>query len=207
MTNYPTSVYAELTPNPSSMKFVSNRNLFKEGNTAEYLNVNQARGSSPLAEVLFSFPFVQSVFIRNNFVTITKTPYSDWDDITLEMREFIRDWLFNNEFAVTVLPLEKEVEPVLGSTEKIKPIETRPFEELNDSEQKIVSMLEEYVKPAVESDGGAIDFHSFIDGTVTVTLRGSCSGCPSSMVTLKSGVENLLKGMLPEVKEVVALEA
>jgi Fe-S cluster biogenesis protein NfuA len=202
---YPTAVYAEYTPNPATMKFVANRNIFAKGDTAEYHNINQTRGSSPLAEQLFAFPFVSAIFFRNNFLTITKTEYSNWDDITLELREFVRNWLSENEFAVIEPPVEKVAET--GSTENKKKIDPiADFSNLSDTEQKIVSMLEEYVKPAVENDGGAIDFHSFVDGKVTVVLKGACSGCPSSTVTLKSGIENMLKSMMPEVKEVVALE-
>ncbi|MGY6562245.1 MAG: NifU family protein [Luteibaculaceae bacterium] len=205
-TVYPTSVYAEYTPNPATMKFVANRNLFQEGDTAEYFNINQTRGSSALAERLFNFPFVKSVFFRNNFLTITKIDYASWDDITLELREFIREFLVKNEFAVAQPPMEKAAETASNGSavKKIDPI--RDFSELTDTEQKIVSILEDYVKPAVEADGGAIEFHSLKEGVVTLILKGSCSGCPSSTITLKSGIENMLKSMVPEVSEVIALE-
>ncbi len=193
---YPTTLYAELTPNPNTLKFVSDRTIFKGADPVEYLNADEARDSSELATQLFAFPFVRGVFIANNFVTVTKSGDLSWDLITFELREFIRNYLLENEMAVTKIP-EPRVTP--EAAKKVKH-EVLPSE----YDDAIRALLDEYVKPAVESDGGAIDFVSFYEGVVTVQLRGSCSGCPSSTVTLKNGIEQLLTTELPVVKEVVA---
>lgn len=203
-TTTPTTVYAEMTPNPATMKYVANRYLVdKEGVIAEYRTPQDAKGSSPLAEALFNFPFVKAVFITANFVTVTKDDSINWDLINMELREFVRNFLENNEKAVTKLP-----ELSYGAEENKQGEKKRIVEPQIKSglDRKIVSLLDEYVKPAVESDGGAIDFKSFSDGVVTVVLRGACSGCPSSTVTLKNGIENLLKQHVPQVTEVVAEE-
>jgi Fe-S cluster biogenesis protein NfuA len=199
------TVYAEVTPNPSTMKFVSDLMLVSGGGTAEFLNATEAKGFSPLALELFNFPFVKSLFFASNFVTITKTDSLEWDLIAKDLRDFVKDWLENNEGAVEKLPTAREVETIKGETKTIVS-EKAILETEND--KLIHNLLEEYVKPAVESDGGAIDFKSFDEtsGIVTVVLRGSCSGCPSSTATLKGGIESLLKAQLPQVTEVVALE-
>ncbi len=197
---FPTSVYAELTPNPNTMKFVSDRVIFQSADAVEYRTAASAKGSSELASQLFNFPFVKSVFIAHNFVTVGKTADISWDMITFELREFIREFLLSKEFVVEVAPLET-TEDVHASHENGKPAKQV---EPSEYDEAIVRLLDEYVKPAVESDGGAIDFVSFKDGVVTVQLRGSCSGCPSSTMTLKNGIENLLTSELPVVKEVVA---
>jgi Fe-S cluster biogenesis protein NfuA len=195
---FPTTLYAELTPNPNTMKFVADRVIFKSNYPVEYKSAGEAIGSSALAEKLFDFPFVTGVFIATSFVTITKSPNLNWDLITFELREFIREFLLKNELAVEELPEIKEPET--------KTVEEKPKRKIapSDYDQAIVNILDEYIKPAVESDGGAIDFVSFEDGTVTVQLRGSCSGCPSSTVTLKDGIEKILTAEIPEVKQVVA---
>jgi Fe-S cluster biogenesis protein NfuA len=194
---FPTSIYAELTPNPNTMKFVADRVIFPSDEPVEYKTPGEAVGSSELAQKLFAFPFVKGVFIASNFVTITKTPDLSWDLITFELREFVRDFLVSNELAVEKIP-EKEIiaEKVDGSTQE----EAEPSE----YDDAIRHLLDQYVKPAVESDGGAIDFVSFKDGVVKVQLRGSCSGCPSSTMTLKDGIQNLLTAELPAVKSVEA---
>ncbi len=192
---YPTSIYAELTPNPNTMKFVSDRVIFKSNDPVEYKTQAEAMGSSELAQKLFAFPFVKGVFIASNFVTVTKTADLSWDLITFELREFIREFLLKHETAVEKVP---EVEII---AEEVKPKEPIEPSEYDDA---IRNLLNEYVKPAVESDGGAIDFVSFKDGVVKVQLRGSCSGCPSSTVTLKDGIEQLLTTEMPEVKSVEA---
>jgi NFU1 iron-sulfur cluster scaffold homolog, mitochondrial len=188
----PITVYAESTPNPAAMKFVCNVMLLDEG-SVEYLTVNDAV-ECPLAKQLFAFSGVKGVFITANFVTVIKEPGIDWYEITGILREFIRGFLAAGEKIFTANPFKKETQQI-----NQQKIESTP-----ETEQKIISLLEEYVKPAVEQDGGAINFRSFKDGIVTVTLKGSCSGCPSSTLTLKSGIENLLKSMVPEVTEVVA---
>ncbi|HNR19145.1 MAG TPA: NifU family protein [Bacteroidia bacterium] len=204
------TVYSEMTPNPNSMKFVASRMLLDEGKV-EYHHKSEAK-ECPLAFQLFDFTGVKSIFITSNFVTITKEADLDWYEITNILREFIQAFLnngervFNSAFSVQRSELgikssEKKEEHVSSIEENSVQYST---EESLELENQIKQMLDEYVRPAVEGDGGAIDFKSFNDGIVTVVLKGSCSGCPSSTITLKSGIENLLKRMIPEVKEVVA---
>jgi NFU1 iron-sulfur cluster scaffold homolog, mitochondrial len=186
------TIYAESTPNPEAMKFVANRKLF-EG-SIEYPNRESAL-SSPFASQLFEFSCVQGVFLASNFVTITKTPDSRWEDVMSILREFIKSYLSSDDVIVderTALAQSSLARPSLTPGENAA------------IEQQIREILDEYVRPAVEQDGGAIDFKSFEAGVVTVTLRGSCSGCPSSTITLKAGIENILKRMVPEVTEVVS---
>ncbi len=195
----PTYVYTEMTPNPASLKFVADRAVIYGGRIAEFEDSVSAKDGSPLANALFGFPFVKGVFVMNNFVTVTKQDEIDWDLVKNELREVIQRFLMENEWAVN-----DDVGIVMDEGEK----EALPLAQHkvgSELEQKIADLLDEYVKPAVERDGGVIQLDSFSNGTVTVNLRGACSGCPSSTVTLKDGIENLLKSMLPEVKEVVAL--
>ncbi len=198
----PISIYAEMTPNPLTMKFVGNRAIH-EGTPVEF-NSSDDLSSSPLAQKLLNFPFVENVFISNNFVTITKNDKIEWEMVVMDVREFLTDF-FKNDGKV----LNDGVDPAT-LLKKVDPSKQVDESTLNvagtDIEKKIIDALEEYIRPAVEGDGGAIDFRKFEDGVVTVILRGSCSGCPSASVTLKQGVENLLKRMIPEVKEVVAEE-
>ncbi len=194
----PVTVYAEMTPNPSTMKFVANKHLLGTGDSAEFGSLAEAKGYSPLAEELFKLPFVQGVFIASNFVTVTKTDNLSWDFITMELREFVREWLSDGKEVLIMMP--PKTAPVTADSEQAP---TKVFAE-SEYDAEIVHLLDEYVRPAVENDGGAIDFRGYEDGVVTVVLRGSCSGCPSSTATLKGGIENLLKQHLPEVKEVVA---
>ena len=196
MNNVPVTVYVEMTPNPSTMKFVANKYLLITGDSVEFSSKAEAKGYSPLAEELLSFPFVKNVFIAANFVTITKTDNVPWDFINMEIREFIKGFIGEGKDVLIQMPAPKAVE----STDD-QPKKEYAVSEYDDA---IRSLLDEYVRPAVENDGGAIDFRGFEDGTVTVVLRGSCAGCPSSTATLKGGIENLLKSHLPEVKEVVA---
>jgi Fe-S cluster biogenesis protein NfuA len=194
--NVPVTVYAEMTPNPSTMKFVANKYLLITGDSVEFSSISDAKGFSPLAEELLSFPFVKNVFIAANFVTITKTDNVPWDFINMEIREFIKDFIAAGKDVLIQMPAPKAVE-----TSEDHPKKEYAVSEYDDA---IRSLLDEYVRPAVENDGGAIDFRGFENGTVTVVLKGSCAGCPSSTATLKGGIENLLKSHLPEVKEVVA---
>jgi Fe-S cluster biogenesis protein NfuA len=203
----PTALYAEMTPNPATMKFVADRLLLTGGLQVEYQNKSEAKGSSPLAEELFNFPFVTNVFIANNFVTVTKDESLTWDMIVMQLREYMREWLMDNEIAVTTVPAhlmnrapQRGVEPIEKAS---TPNATTQFE-ATDLDEAIQSILEEYVKPAVERDGGAIDFIGFKDKTVYVQMKGSCAGCPSSTATLKGGIENLLKAKFPEVIEYVS---
>ena len=181
-------VYTEMTPNPETMKFVTDVMLFAN-NSADFTDEASAKDSALAAE-LFGFPFVKGVFIMNNFVTVTKTPDSEWIEIVPTLRDFVKKYLEAEKevFAADYKPSAKQVSE----------------QDETDVISKIKEMLEQYVKPAVEMDGGAIQFKSFHDGKVTLMLQGSCSGCPSSMITLKSGIEGLLKRMVPEVQEVVA---
>jgi Fe-S cluster biogenesis protein NfuA len=197
----PVIIYAESTPNPSSMKFVANQLMVMNGATAQYLSKAETKGS-PLAAKLFEFPFVKAVFMAANFVTVTKTDNIQWEDITLELRDFIRIFLTEGNTAITELP--KTEVPVDSTFKEKKEVFTEHVAPTTDIEVKIVEALEQYIRPAVEGDGGSITFKSFVDGIVTVQLRGACSGCPSSTMTLKAGIEGLLKRMIPEVKEVVS---
>jgi len=196
----PITIYSEMTPNPNTMKFVANKMLVGEDVVAEYLSKEEAKNSSEIAESLFAFPFVKGVFITRNFITVSKMAEIEWEDITLELRLFIGDSLKKNPVVVSSLPT-----PRVTQAEE-KPTVSAHFEPTITSEldQKIVDLLEEFVRPAVENDGGAIHFKSFEEGKVTVILKGSCSGCPSSTATLKGGVEQLLKSHLPDVTEVIA---
>ena len=199
----PVTIYAEMTPNPNTMKFVADHMLVDPGQVVEFLNRQEAVSHSSLAEALFNFPFVTSIFIANNFVTVYKNDSIEWSDVSLELREFIRDWLSQHEKAVEVMPEIK-----VDNSDDESPTGLIPEPVINSvTDQKIVDLIAEYVQPAVEQDGGAIHFQSFNEdsGQVTVVLKGSCSGCPSSTATLKGGVETLLKTHIPEISEVVAL--
>ncbi len=188
------TVYAESTPNPSVMKFVANKKIVTA--LFEFTSIDDAK-LSPLATELFHFPFVKSVFLDENYVSITKYDIAEWQDITIELREFIRSYIENGKDIV--LP---------EAAETLKKTETHidsHFESLDDTSKEIINILEEYVKPAVASDGGNIQFISYDADTknVSVMLQGACSGCPSSTYTLKSGIENMLKKMLPGKVEMV----
>lgn len=197
MSQIPITVYVEMTPNPNTMKFVANKYLLISGDSVEFTTQAEAKGYSPLAEELFNFPFVKTVFIAANFVTIAKNDSISWDFVVMELREFIKSWLSEGKDVLVRMPDPK---PKTEENSE-KPAKVYAPSEYDDA---IRSLLDEYVRPAVENDGGAIDFVGFEDGIVTVALRGSCSGCPSSTATLKGGIENLLKAHLPEVTEVVA---
>jgi Fe-S cluster biogenesis protein NfuA len=183
----PVTVYAESTPNPAVIKFVANKKLVTS--LFEFTSIDEAK-MSPLATELFHFPFVKSVFIDENYISITKYEIAEWQDITMELREFIRNYIENGKDIV--IPGAAQT---LNKTESHK--EAR-FESLDDTSKEIVNILEEYVKPAVASDGGNIEFISYDPSSkkVSVMLQGACSGCPSSTYTLKSGIENMLKEML-----------
>ena len=193
-------VYAESTPNPSAMKFVVNRILLSEG-VVEYFKKEDA-AVCPLAFQLFDFTGVKAVFITSNFITITKTNDIEWYDVLAIFREFIKGFFMGDEKLFLRNPFETAVSNQQPAVKSEPPIVNS--ESNADLDEQIKQMLEEYVRPAVEQDGGAIHFKSFDNGVVTLILKGSCSGCPSSTLTLKSGIENLLKKMVPEVTEVVA---
>ena len=196
----PVTVYAEMTPNPSTMKFVANKYLLGTGDSVEFKSRAEAKGYSPLAEELLTFPFVDGVFITANFVTITKTDNLSWDFITMELREFVKSWLSEGKDVLIQMPAPKAATTESDENSTV----TSKVYEVSEYDDAIRNLLDEYVRPAVENDGGAIDFLGFEEGVVTVVLKGSCSGCPSSTATLKGGIENLLKQYLPEVTEVVA---
>jgi Fe-S cluster biogenesis protein NfuA len=169
---------------------VANKLLYPS-KSIEFQNEETA-APSPLAKELFGFPFVKGVFIASNFVTLTKTPDTDWNDVIPSLREFLKEYLEEGKVVIN------EHEIVAKQDNNIV------LSEDTDIVARIKELLENYVKPAVEMDGGAISFKSFNDGVVSLVLQGSCSGCPSSMITLKSGIEGMMKRMIPEVKEVVA---
>jgi Fe-S cluster biogenesis protein NfuA len=179
-----------MTPNPETMKFVANKLLYP-GKSIDFTDEASAT-PSPIAKELFAFPFIKGVFIASNFVTLSKAPDALWDDVIPTIREFLKNYIEDgkpiiNEELIVVRQDDGEVkagdEDIVG---------------------RIKELLENYVKPAVEMDGGAISFRGYESGTVKLMLQGSCSGCPSSMITLKTGIEGMMKRMIPEVKEVVA---
>jgi Fe-S cluster biogenesis protein NfuA len=182
-------IYTEKNPNPNSMKFMLNFMLIKDGDNIDFPDTASAT-NSPLAVELFKFPYVSRVFYMSNFITITKDDDTQWAEVIPELKELIKSYfeaqkpLFNEQQQEVIVEANDDSEAV----------------------KKIKGVLDEYIKPAVEMDGGAIQFHSFNEekGIVKVLLQGACSGCPSSTVTLKAGIENMLKRMIPTVKEVVA---
>lgn len=199
---FPYIIYAEETPNPATMKFVANKLLLVSGATAEYKTAAETK-DAPIAQSLFKFPFVKQVFISSNYITITKHDSVLWEDILLELRTFITDYLNKGNAVVTKLP-EQQV-PSDSSFTKTVNINTQHNVPKTEVENKIIEVLEQYIRPAVEQDGGLITFKELKDGVLTVQMRGACSGCPSSTVTLKAGIEALLKRLLPDdVKEVVS---
>ena len=182
-----------MTPNPETMKFVANKLLYP-GKSIDFPDESTA-APSPLAKEIFSFPFIKSVFIASNFVTLTKTADTeDWQDVIPTIKQFLKDYLENGG------PVINEDEIVITKADGGNSIHADD----DDVVKRIKELLENYVKPAVEMDGGAIQFKSYEDGVVNLMLQGSCSGCPSSMITLKAGIEGMMKRMIPEVKEVVA---
>lgn len=183
----PITVYGETTPNPAALKFVVSRMLTKT--PVEYKNIDQT-SSSPLVQELFKFPYVKEVFIDENYVSVTKYEINDWQEITLELRTFIKQFIENGGTVID--------ESLLDIALKDEKVKDANFDSLDETSQKIINILEEYVKPAVAADGGNIVFDSYDDqtDTVKVMMQGACNGCPSSTFTLKSGIENMLKSML-----------
>lgn len=184
----PVTVYAESTPNPSVMKFVANKKIVTA--LFEFTSIDEAK-LSPLATELFHFPFVKSVFIEENYVSITKYDITEWQEITIQLRDFIKQFIENGKEVV----LPEAAETLRKTTNQVD----ASFDLLDGTSKEIVNILEEYVKPAVASDGGNIQFIAYDEDTknVRVMLQGACSGCPSSTFTLKNGIENMLKQMLP----------
>ena len=202
----PVIVYAESTPNPSAMKFVANKILLENSAPLEFFNSAETK-SSPLATELFKFPFVKSVFISGNYITLFKTDIIEWDDIIMELREFLRAYLSDGKAVMTEQGTQKDVTGISQTNNKQPVLNNEIVDHTipqNEMEKKIIGVLEQYVSPAVEQDGGMIVFRSYKDGVVSLLMRGACSGCPSSTSTLKGGIEALLKKFVPEVKEVVS---
>jgi len=183
----PVTVYGETTPNPAVLKFVANKMLTKTA--VEFKNIDEAK-PSPLATELFKLPYIKEVFIDENYVSLTKFDSYPWDEITIEVRTFIKQFIENGGTVID--------ESLISQTKEHEQQQEKYFDNLDVTSQQIVNILEEYVKPAVQSDGGNITFENYDDDTkrVTVTLKGACSGCPSSTFTLKNGIENMLRQML-----------
>jgi Fe-S cluster biogenesis protein NfuA len=178
----------EANPNPNSLKFVADRMLLQAGDSLDFPD-KEAAQASPLATKLFELPYVERVFFMSNFVTVTKNEQTEWGEVQQEVKLLIQNYLESGEPLIT------------------KPVTTAqriPTENDTDAERKIKEVLDEYIRPAVEGDGGAIQFHSFENGVVKVLLQGACSGCPSSTITLKAGIERLLKHEVPGVESVEA---
>ena len=192
----PITVYAETTPNPSVLKFVCNKLLTKTA--LECKNIDET-SASPLAKELFKFPFVKEIFIDENYISVTKFAVTEWDEITLELRTFIKEYIENGNTVID--------ETAIVKTEIHQKHQEAYFDTLDVTSQQIINIIEEYVKPAVQSDGGNIMIESFdpIEKRVKVVLQGACSGCPSSTFTLKNGIENMLKDILKD--EAIKVEA
>ena len=189
----PVSIYAESTPNPSVMKFVANKKLVSE--SIEFKNIDEAK-HSPFAQKLFHFAYVKDVFINENYVSITKFEIKSWDEVMMEIREFIRTFIENGNTIIEHYPSKDTNKKSTSPGNK------------NPLDDQIISILDEYIKPAVASDGGNIQFYSYdpTKKSVQVILQGACSGCPSSTLTLKNGIENMLKEMMPgKIENVVAI--
>lgn len=191
----PVMIYTEQTPNPESLKFVTNRMLYR--GTADFRDEDAAREWSPMAAALFDHPFVKGVYITNNFVTITKELNYEWADIMLRLKDFIKKYVEEGGLVV------KD-----GFAHEMEKAEAQRAAEQFTGEdgevaRRVKELIDTYVKPAVEMDGGNIEFKAYDKGVVYVTMHGSCSGCPSSTVTLKAGIEGMLKRMIPEVQEVI----
>jgi Fe-S cluster biogenesis protein NfuA len=182
-------IYVEENPNPNSMKFVLSFMLMADAIVKDYANKEDTT-DSPLAAALFNeFDFVERVFLSKNFITITKTANVEWVEINSIIRTYLKNYF-------------EAQKPVFSEDLPDSKVE------LNDDPTiaRIKDILDQYIRPAVEMDGGAISFSEFDKetGKLSVLLQGSCSGCPSSSITLKAGIQNLFKNMMPEVKEVVA---
>jgi Fe-S cluster biogenesis protein NfuA len=192
----PITVYGETTPNPAALKFIVSKMLTK--NAIEFKNIDQT-APSPLAKELFKFSYVKEVFIDENYISVTKYEVNDWEEITLELRSFIKQYIENGGIVID--------DSVIVAKESQEKSKTEDFDKLDVTSQQIINILEEYVKPAVAADGGNIIFDSYNekDKIVKVILQGACSGCPSSTFTLKSGIENMLKSMLND--EQIQVEA
>ena len=193
----PISVYGETTPNPATLKFVVNRKITPQA--VEFKNIDATK-VSPLAQALFQFPFVKELFFDENYISITKYDIASWDEVTLELRTFIKEYIENGGVVVE--------ENLLEQAPQQEKQQIKNFDHLDTTSQQIINILEEYVKPAVAADGGNILFDSFDEQSkrVKVVLQGSCNGCPSSTFTLKNGIENMLKHYVPEVETIEGVD-
>ena len=187
----PVSIYAEMTPNPSVMKFVSNMEI-NPNDSIEFKNIEEAQ-ISPLCAKLFAFPFVKEVFLAKNFIAITKFNIVEWDDVAMEVRVMIQDYIATGGVVIKELSAQEEL-PVMNTASEEKVVDKVPE---NEIEERIIAILEEYIKPSVAQDGGDIIFSDYKDGVLKVKLQGACNGCPSASVTLKQGVQNLFQQMMP----------
>jgi Fe-S cluster biogenesis protein NfuA len=200
----PITIYAEMTPNPKAMKFVGNLAIVSNGESYEFVNDSEVE-HSPLARVLFTFPFVKSIMLSQNFVTLTIIDSLEWDDVVMEVREYLTNYLqagqpiIDEEAMEAAIIVEETSETKEEFTALPKPGQVR------DIDKKIEHILKEYVSPAVENDGGAIAFESFEDGELKVRLSGACNGCPSSTQTLQYGVQNIFQKLLPQVTKVTSV--
>jgi NFU1 iron-sulfur cluster scaffold homolog, mitochondrial len=187
----PVTIYAESTPNPLVMKFVANKPLVN--GTFEFKTLEDSI-HAPLAQELFQFSFVKEVFISANYVSIMKVEAVDWNDISMSIREFIRNYIENRKPILTDGALQNKN----SSSSNESATQGNHNSVRSDIDKEIIAILDEYVKPAVASDGGHIAFDSFDEKTKTVRviLQGACSGCPSSTLTLKNGIESMLREML-----------
>jgi len=191
------SIYVESTPNPEVMKFVANRMLADK--SIEIKTLQEAKGIS-IAEELLKFPFVNSIYLSSNFISISKSVQVEWENIAMQLRVFIADHLNSNE-------IKNYTEKIsLDRVENSNNIKLEKTKEFNDSEKEIEAILKEYIAPAVEADGGAITLNYYKDNVVCVDLKGACSGCPSSTSTLKGGIESLLKQKVNPEIQVIANE-
>ena len=195
LTKSPVMLYTEQTPNPEALKYVTNRLLYR--GIADFMDPALAAEWSPMANSLMGLPYVKSVYFNNNYVTVTKELNYEWTDIMLKLKEFIKEYVENGGTVVKDGYAEY-MEQVTADSNA-----SQFSGENGDIARKVKELIDTYVKPAVEMDGGNIEFKAFEAGTVYVTMQGSCSGCPSSTVTLKAGIEGMLKRMIPEVTEVV----
>jgi Fe-S cluster biogenesis protein NfuA len=191
----PVMLYTEQTPNPEALKYVTNRMLYR--GIAEFKDAELATQWSPMAHSLMELPYVKSVYFNNNYVTVMKEMNYEWEDIMLKIKEFIKSYV-EKDGVVVLDGFAEYIEKVTAESNAAQ------FSgESGEIAKKVKELIDTYVKPAVEMDGGNIEFKAFEAGKVYVTMQGSCSGCPSSSVTLKAGIEGMLKRMIPEVEEVV----
>ncbi|MFM7402196.1 MAG: NifU family protein [Bacteroidota bacterium] len=191
----PVMLYTEQTPNPETLKYVANCLIYR--GIADFREKELAEQWSPMANSLMELPYVKSVYLNNNFVTITKEMNYEWNDIMLRIKSFIKEYVEGG--GVVVKEGFSEYMEKMAAENNAAQFSG----ENGEIARRVKDLIDMYVKPAVESDGGNIEFKSFENGVVNVIMQGSCSGCPSSTVTLKAGIEGMLKRMIPEVREVV----